>query len=334
MENKKPDIVAALRCEQPQKAVPLWELEFHLWNSFSKKRVILGTEFVKLTPAEQDKALHRNAEIMFSVSRELFFSALTVPGGYWEISPGVPAYYWLPDEARIKQTKILKHIFSDHVMLIAVSGATIGIPNSDDYIDFSLKLLEKPEQIDLLAQNALREGIEGAKKFRDLGVEGLITATDIAENRGPYFSPEHMRRFILPYLQEWARQVKSLGAFPILHTDGNLESCLEDLAQTGISALQAIDPVAGMDIKKVKQQIGDRVCLCGNVDCGLFLQGTPEQVYEATAGLIKACKPGGGFVLGASNVIQSQAPNENILAMIEAWKNFGSYESATDIQQI
>jgi len=324
MNNKKPDITAALLSEQPQKAVPLWELEFHLWNSFSDNRVVLGTEFLKLTLAEQEKALHLNAEIMLTVSRELHFSALTVPGGYWEIAPGEPAYYWLPDEARIKQVKILKQLFSDHIMLMAVTGAIIGIPNSNDYIVFSLKLLETPEEIDLLAQKSLLDGIEAAKRFHDLGVDGLITAADIAENRGPYFSPEHMQRFILPYF-------KSLGAFPILHTDGNIETCLDDLAQTGISALQAIDPVAGMDIKKVKQRIGDRVCLCGNIDCGLFLTGTPEQVYEATVAILQDCKTGGGFVLGASNVIQSQAPKENILAMIEAWKQYGTYKFSPDL---
>ncbi|MBN2411734.1 hypothetical protein JXQ31_08575 [candidate division KSB1 bacterium] len=330
MENKKPDICAALACEQPKNAVPIWELEFHLWNCFSPKRVILGTEFLTLSSGDQEKTLHENAEIMFAVSRELQFSALTIPGGYWEIAPGVPAYYWLPDEARIEQTKILKRVVSDNLMLMAVTGGVLAIPEANDYISFSTKLLEAPEEIDDLAQRCWFQGIEQGKKFSDLGVEGLITASDIAENRGPYFNPEQLRRFIFPYLHKWALEVKSLGVFPILHTDGNVESCLDEIAQSGISALQAIDPVAGMDIIRVKNRIGDKVCLCGNVDCGLFLNGTPEQIYKTTTDVLQACKTGGGFVLGASNVIQPQAPKENVLAMIEAWRHYGSYKPVTD----
>jgi len=325
MKSKKSDIIAALECKQPQKAVPIWELEFHLWTRFAHEQVILSNEFLMLTAREKERALSNNAEIMLTVAEELHFSALTIPGGYWEIAPGVPAYYWLPDDARVKQAKIFKQMCSDNIMLMAITGGVLAIPDSTDYMEFSLKLLQAPEEIDILARNCYNTGIEQAKKFRDLGVEGLITASDIAENRGLYFTPDQMERFILPYLRQWAKVVKKMDAYPILHTDGNIKSCLDHLADSGIRAIQAIDPVAGMDITKVKNRIGDRVCLCGNVDCGLFLNGTPEQVYQATTAVLQACKAGGGFVLGASNVIQPQAPGENYLAMIKAWKHDGQY---------
>jgi len=325
MKSKKSDIIAALECKQPQKAVPIWELEFHLWNRFANEKVILGNEFLMLTAREKERALSKNAEIMLTVAEELHFSALTIPGGYWEIAPGVPAYYWLPDDARVKQAKIFKQLSSDNIMLMAITGGVLAIPDATDYMEFSFKLLQAPEEIDMLARNCYNTGIEQAKKFRDLGVKGLITASDIAENRGLYFTPDQMERFILTYLRQWAKEVKKIDAYPILHTDGNINSCLVQLADSGIRAIQAIDPVAGMDITKVKNRIGDRVCLCGNVDCGLFLNGTPEQVYQATTAVLQACKAGGGLVLGASNVIQPQAPGENYLAMIEAWKQDGQY---------
>jgi len=55
------------------------------------------------------------------------------------------------------------------------------------------------------------------------------------------------------------------------------------------------------------------------------LLGTPDKVYEATASLLKAQKPFGAFVLGASNAVQKEVPMENYRAMIAAWKDEGQY---------
>jgi uroporphyrinogen decarboxylase len=134
-----------------------------------------------------------------------------------------------------------------------------------------------------------------------------------------------MDRFILPYLRRWAAAVKEMGLYTILHTDGDVSACLEELAESGLDALQAIDPVAGMDMLQVKAQVGDRLCLCGNVDCGLLVMGTPEDVYAATRDLLVACKAGGGLVLGASNAVQPEVPIANYWAMIEAWRDYGEY---------
>jgi uroporphyrinogen decarboxylase len=80
-----------------------------------------------------------------------------------------------------------------------------------------------------------------------------------------------------------------------------------------------------MDIQAVKVAVGDRLCLCGNVDCTLLVMGIPEKVYAATRDLLLACKSGGGLVLGASNAVQPEVPIENYGAMIEAWQDFGRY---------
>ena len=54
-------------------------------------------------------------------------------------------------------------------------------------------------------------------------------------------------------------------------------------------ALQAIDPVAGIDIRTVKVSVEDRLCLCGGVN---------------------DCKPD-GFVPGASNAVRTLALMDN-----------------------
>jgi uroporphyrinogen decarboxylase len=321
---KKQDMLDALVGRQPTQAVPVWELEFHLWGQASGGRVVLGEEFAALSPAEQECALYTNAEIMLSVSENLCFAALTVPSGYWEIAPGEPAYYWLPGEARFRQAEVLRQMAGD-LFLIANSGGVMAMPGASEYVTFSYKLYDAPEEIDERAQATLVRGLQLARRFCDLGVEAVFTASDIADNHGLFFNPAQMDRFILPYLRRWAEGVREMGCYAILHTDGDVTACLEAFADSGLHALQAIDPVAGMDIRAVKAQVGDRLCLCGNVDCGLLVRGTPQQVYDQTRDLLADCRGGGGLVLGASNAVQIEASMENYQAMIDAWRKYGQY---------
>lgn len=302
--------------------VPLWELEFHLWDQASGRHVVLGKEFEGLTPAQQDKALHVNAEIMLSVAGDLGFSMITVPGTYWEVAPGDPAYLWLPAPMNIRQIEILRKMADKDFLLCASSGGVMAMPGASNYLEFSYKLFDAPEEIDRLAEQELADGIENAKRFRDAGVDAVFTASDIAMNTGPFYKPDQMERWILPSLRAWSQAVKAMGLFAIIHTDGNVMPCLEGIATSGVQAFQAIDPIAGMDIAAVKQQVQGRLCLCGNVDCGLLQFGPAQKVYDHTANLLRTCKAGGGLVLGASNAVFREAPIEHYRAMIHAWRDF------------
>jgi uroporphyrinogen decarboxylase len=182
--------------------------------------------------------------------------------------------------------------------------------------------MDDPEGVDQLAETRLAEGVELAKRFRDCGVEAVISPSDIADNSGPFFNPEQMRRWILPYASRWAETARAMNMFSILHRDGNLTRYLDDLAGTGLDALQGIDPVAGMDMAQAKATVGDRLCLCGNVDCGLLLLGTPDKVYRNTSELLASQQGKPGFILGASNAVQPEVQPDNYRAMIQAWKDF------------
>ena len=303
--------------------MPIWELEFHLWEKFAARPVPFGEAFMDLSFAEQDRALPAMAEAMLSVSDALRFSAVTVPGGYWEAAPGQPAFYWLPDAARIRLTALLARMKPPGLLLAANINGVLAMPDGDRFVDFSLRLLEDPDSVEREAERVLGQGLEIAGQFRDLGVEILCTPSDVADNRGPYFNPEQMQRFIFPFLRRWAEAVRAMGALPILHTDGDVSAYLDAIAGSGVAGLQAVDPLAGMDMKAAQERVRGRIALCGNVDCGLLVAGTPESVFAATSGLLSSCKSEGNLVLGASNAVQQEVPKANYSAMIEAWKENG-----------
>lgn len=296
--------------------VPIWELEFHAWDAASGQHMVLGEEMAKLTAAEQDKALHANAEIIFSVARELSFAAVTPPGGYWYVAPGELAYNVLPGDLPSRQFEILRKLVGDEIMLVSGTG---GVLCADYSIEFCEQLMLDPDGFQQRADNMLVYGLEQARRLRDLGAGAVFTASDIADNSGLFFNPEQMARFILPYAKRWAEAVHEMGMYAMMHSDGNMMKCLDDIADTGLDALQAIDATAGMDIDAARAIVGDRLCLCGNIDCGLLLRGTPETVYTATEKLLRSQGGTGAFALGASNAVQYEVPIENYRAMIDAW---------------
>ncbi len=159
-----------------------------------------------------------------------------------------------------------------------------------------------------------------------LGADVLLTGDDYANRKAPLMSPDHFRRFVLPYLKEMVATAHRLGKPFIKHTDGNLWPILDDLVDAGIDALDPIEPIAGMDIGDVKARYGRRIALCGNVDCGeLLSRGTPRQVVEAVKETIAKASPGGGHILASSNSIHPAVRPENYRAMLEAARLYGRY---------
>jgi uroporphyrinogen decarboxylase len=315
-------MMAALARRKPAGAVPVWELEFQAWDAASGKHVVLGHEFEALSAAAQESAMYANAGILVEVAAEMEYAALTAPNMYWEKAPGQLAYYCLPGDTRYRQAAVVRELAPPDLVIAAISGGVMGADYSPE---FCYRLADDPASIDEMARNCLRGGIDSARRLRDAGVEIAVTPSDFADNHGPFFNPGQMERWILPYLAQWADAVRAMGLRSILHTDGNITACLDAIAATGVDAVQALDPVAGMDMPGAMNIVGRRLCLCGNIDCGLLLRGTPEDVYLATRDLLTTCKDKGALVLGASNAVQPEVPMENYRAMIRAWKAFGQY---------
>lgn len=189
-----------------------------------------------------------------------------------------------------------------------------------------MDLLAEPEKVELLMDKVLACNLAIVRCAIRAGAEIIVLGDDYAGNQGPMMSPAMFRHFILPRLERMVDLIHEEGALCIKHSDGNLYSLLDMIVSAGPDGINPIEPVAGMELKKVKDLVGDRVCLCGNIDCGRLLpHGTPAQVRAAVRQAIADAAPGGGFILSSSNSIHSSCNAANFIAMIEAGHEFGEY---------
>jgi len=79
-----------------------------------------------------------------------------------------------------------------------------------------------------------------------------------------------------------------------------------------------------MDAVHLKKTYGDRLVFWGGgVDTQTtFAFGTPAQVREQVLRRMEVLAPGGGFIFNAVHNIQATTPVANIVAMIDAIKEF------------
>jgi uroporphyrinogen decarboxylase len=186
--------------------------------------------------------------------------------------------------------------------------------------------LLEPEFAHRLMEMVLETDIRVARNAVRAGADALVIADDYAGNDSPFFSRRAFREFVLPRLQRMVDAIHEEGALVVKHSDGNLWPILDLIVDTGIDALNPMEPIAGMDIGLVKQKYGNRVCLIGNVDCAYILSEAPTaEVEEAVKECIRKAAPGGGHIMSSSNAIHSAVKAENYRTMVEATKKYGKY---------
>ena len=188
-----------------------------------------------------------------------------------------------------------------------------------------LNLLIDPDLATYVMDKVLAVNMAVVRNAIRAGAEVIVLGDDYAHNHGPMMSPAAFEQFIAPRLKKMVDLIHDEGALCIKHSDGNLYPILDAIVATGPDGLNPIEPVAGMTLTETRRCVGSRLCLVGNIDCGqLLCSGTPEQVHDAVRQAIADGSEGGPFMLSSSNSIHSSCSPENVLAMLEAAREFGA----------
>jgi uroporphyrinogen decarboxylase len=183
--------------------------------------------------------------------------------------------------------------------------------------DLMIDLVEKPEWAHKLIDLTTRLTIDWLKaQQKALGgsAEGIFILDDIVG----FVNEEHYLEFCHPYLK------RICDAFPkdwvkLYHNDAEVQACLDHLPDCGFNVLNWGKQT---DIAEVKDRVGDRMCLMGNVNpLEVGVRGTPEEVRDAT---LVVLEKGGdrGMILSVGGGTSPGMPKQNILAMLQALDEF------------
>lgn len=167
--------------------------------------------------------------------------------------------------------------------------------------------------------------------FRAIGgdaVDVAFIADDLTTDTGPMFSPAIYREFFKPRTKQIIAAIREFSDARILyHCCGAAHHYIDDLVECGVDAINPVQTsAAGMDPGELKKRFGDRITFWGGIDTRRVLNhGTPEQVRDEVRRVIGALAPGGGYVLNFVHNAQPDVKPENVVAMVEAAREFGRY---------
>lgn len=161
--------------------------------------------------------------------------------------------------------------------------------------------------------------------FADAGLPGYLFADDLAYKSGPMLNPGALEELFGDGYRRITETAHSLGMKVVIHSCGNTSSLLGWLADCGFDGIHPLEPSAGMELAAAKEEIGDRMCLVGNIDVTRILVNAPrEEVFEAVRMAVADAGDGGGFLLAAAHSHEDVSV-ERVRWMLEAAGRYGRY---------
>ncbi|MEW6751169.1 MAG: uroporphyrinogen decarboxylase family protein [Candidatus Latescibacterota bacterium] len=265
---------------------------------------------------EKERQLHRQdmAGLYLDTARRFGHDAI-----FLHPNPG-------SEEECFRLIDLVRRQSGDEYFLMMHGDATYGVPSGSQMEEWCVRLVEKPQAVKDQAERAVDGALARGERFRAHGgLDGFALCADYCFNTGPFLSPGLFSEFVTPYLTRLVRGYRRQGHYVIKHTDGNIMSILDELVEGPPHALHSLDPQGGVDIGTVKRRVGDRVCLIGNVNCGLLDSGTDEEAIASARYALQQGMPGGGYVFSTSNCVYTGMRLARYELILEVWRREGNY---------
>lgn len=161
-------------------------------------------------------------------------------------------------------------------------------------------------------------------------LDAAMVFDDLGNQTGPLMSMDDYREFYKPYQAETIKHIRTYlrpEAKIILHSCGSVYHFIPEFIEIGVDVLNPVQPLArNMEPWRLKKEFGRDMAFLGGFDVQKLLPlGNIEEIRKGVEILIGEYAQGGGFVFGASQIIQCNTPPENIAAMFDAAYEYGSY---------
>ncbi len=217
---------------------------------------------------------------------------------------------------------------------LGLFGPSVGVPGLyilNEYFDGGLTaavyaLADYPalvEQVNEWLHELYRHQLEVYLRHQPdfilLGASGLLTLQNWA----------CFEKWSLPAVAEFTRRCKHVGVPTMLHSCGKERRLVDAfVAYTDLDCVNPLEmpPMGDCDLREVKQAVGDRIALMGNLHTTkTMLKGTPDEVEAAALDALDAAKAGGGFILSTGDQCGRDTPDENLFRLVEVTRRAGKY---------
>ncbi len=196
------------------------------------------------------------------------------------------------------------------------------------YEQFLLDIMERPSWAQCLIDRLAEQNRVKARAFAAAGADLIRCGDDIANQNAMMFDPDTWRRMLLCRWASIWRDVKKLNpdAQIFYHSDGNILAVVGDLVDAGLDILNPLQPEC-LDIDEVHRRWGDRLSFDGTIGTQSTMPfGTPDDVRARVKEVIDRYGRNGGLFIAPTHVLEPEVPLENIDALFDACREYGTFE--------
>ncbi len=199
-----------------------------------------------------------------------------------------------------------------------------------DITEWYISMVSRQDILHQIFEYEIHYAIENLKKMHAVLGETIQVAymcgTDFGTQNGPFCSNDVFRNVYAPYykrVNDWIHENTTWKTFK--HCCGSIYDLVPELIDSGFDILNPVQWTArNMDRVLLKDSYGERITFWGGgVDTQKTLPfGTPQQVYDEVLECCRIFGKKGGFVFNTIHNIQPGVPIENVVAMINAIKEY------------
>jgi len=211
-----------------------------------------------------------------------------------------------------------------------VFGAACGYDLLQSYVrseQLLLAMADDPHWIKEMVETISDLILETARMMVREGFhfDGVWSFNDMGYRNTSLFSPAMYEQIIGPSdrkRNDWAHEQ---GMQTILHSCGCVKGLIPSLIKNGFDCLQPLEVKAGMDLKELKAQYGDRIALFGGINVMLMEDPDDSKIEEEIRRKFEVAKPGGGYLYHSDHSIPKDVSFRKYQFVMDCVRKYGAY---------
>ena len=256
-------------------------------NSTFIKRNLKTPKGELITQSRQDDGIHTGWKIeYFCKTAEDAEKILSLPYIPWK--PSVASFFEL--DKKLGETGIILGDIPDPLCL------TVDLFG---FSEFLMVYIDNPELIFRLLVSFHERIYQYLKHLLENGATTLYRICGPEYATPPYLSPADFDKLVTPYVTELIKLIHHYDAKARLHSHGKIQKALPSLARMEPDAIDPLEPPPDGDaeLSEIREVLGNKVVLIGNIEERLFEVGSKEDIETAVQKAIDEGAKDGPFIL-------------------------------------
>jgi len=210
-------------------------------------------------------------------------------------------------------------------------AATEVIESVKDILGHEIMLkamIKQPEWIHDVFDTYSRLQVEMFELVEAAGMvcDGAFIYADIAYKNGPFMSPRHYREFVQPYHKRFFDAFHRRGMPVMVHSDGDIRPLLPAFLEIGVAAINPLEAKAGMDVRELAPQYGDRLGFVGNIDVRVMATNDRAQIEQELRQKLAAAMPYHAYIYHSDHSVPPGMKLETYQWLLERVRQLGRYD--------